>query len=80
NLIQAFSRTNRLFDTKKQYGQIVTFQSPQAFKEAINSALALYSRGGEGEPLAEDFETVKEEFITSLKIVRLLAETPQEVI
>lgn len=80
NLIQAFSRTNRLFDTKKQYGQIVTFQSPQAFKEAINSALALYSRGGEGEPLAEDFETVKVEFITSLKIVRLLAETPQEVI
>lgn len=80
NLIQAFSRTNRLFDTKKQYGQIVTFQSPQAFKEAINSALALYSRGGEGELLAEDFETVKEEFITSLKIVRLLAETPQEVI
>ena len=54
NLIQAFSRTNRLFDTKKQYGQIVTFQSPQAFKEAIDSALALYSRGGEGKPLAED--------------------------
>ena len=80
NLIQAFSRTNRLFDTKKQYGQIVTFQSPQAFKEAINSALALYSRGGEGEPLAEDFETVKEEFIASLKAVRNLADTPQNVI
>ena len=80
NLIQAFSRTNRLFDTKKQYGQIITFQSPQAFKEAINSALALYSRGGKGEPLAEDFETVKEEFIASLKAVRNLAETPQDVI
>lgn len=80
NLIQAFSRTNRLFDTKKQYGQIITFQSPQAFKEAINSALALYSRGGEGEPLAEDFETVKEEFIASLKAVRNLADTPQDVI
>lgn len=80
NLIQAFSRTNRLFDTKKQYGQIVTFQSPQAFTEAINSALALYSRGGEGEPLAEDFETVKEEFIASLKAVRNLADTPQDVI
>ncbi len=80
NLIQAFSRTNRLFDTKKQYGQIVTFQSPEAFKEAINSALALYSRGGKGEPLAEDFEAVKEEFITSLKSVRNLADTPQDVI
>lgn len=71
NLIQAFSRTNRLFDTKKQYGQIVTFQSPQAFKEAINSALALYSRGGKGKPLAEDFETVKEEFTASLKAVAI---------
>lgn len=80
NLIQAFSRTNRLFDTKKQYGQIVTFQSPQAFKEAINSALALYSRGGKGKPLAEDFETVKEEFTASLKAVRNLADTPQDVI
>ncbi|WP_294956056.1 type I restriction endonuclease subunit R, partial [uncultured Streptococcus sp.] len=80
NLIQAFSRTNRLFDTKKQYGQIVTFQSPQAFKEAIDSALALYSRGGEGKPLAEDYEAVKEEFVTSLKSVRNLADTPQDVI
>jgi type I restriction enzyme R subunit len=80
NLIQAFSRTNRLFDTKKQYGQIVTFQSPQAFKEAIDSALALYSRGGEGKPLAEDYEAVKEEFVASLKSVRNLADTPQDVI
>ena len=57
NLIQAFSRTNRLFDLSKQYGQVVTFQAPKEFKEAINKALTLYSRGGEGNPIAEDGNT-----------------------
>lgn len=56
NIIQAFSRTNRLFDSNKQYGQIVTFQAPNEFKDAINEALRMYSRGGEGEPLAEDWD------------------------
>ena len=48
NLIQAFSRTNRLLEPNKQFGQIVTFQSPDKYKEKINDALKLYSRGGEG--------------------------------
>ena len=52
NIIQAFSRTNRLFDEGKQYGQIVTFQVHDKFKSAINDALMLYSRGGEGNPIA----------------------------
>ncbi|MFQ6929583.1 MAG: UvrB domain 3-containing protein [Eubacterium sp.] len=55
NIIQAFSRTNRLFDSNKQYGQIRnTFQSPKEFKDAINNALTLYSGGGDGKPVAED--------------------------
>ncbi len=29
NLIQAFSRTNRIFDQDKKFGQIVTFQYPK---------------------------------------------------
>ena len=51
-IIQAFSRTNRLFDDTKQYGQVVTFQSPDEFKEAIDCALRMYSLGGDGETLA----------------------------
>ncbi len=47
-LIQAFSRTNRLFDTNKEYGQIVTFRSPKEYKQKINDALVLYSKGGFG--------------------------------
>ncbi len=79
NLIQAFSRTNRLFDPKKQYGHIVTFQSPKEYKEAINEALRLYSRGGDGNPIAEDWEDVKTSFSISLQTIRNLAQTPEEI-
>lgn len=79
NIIQAFSRTNRLFDTKKQYGQVVTFQSPKEYKDAINEALRLYSRGGDGNPIAEDWEDVKTSFSISLKTIRNLAQTPEDI-
>lgn len=79
NMIQAFSRTNRLFDTRKQYGQIVTFQAPKEYKEAINEALRLYSRGGSGNPIAEDWEDVKTSFSISVKAIRNLAQTSEDI-
>ncbi len=79
NIIQAFSRTNRLFDEGKQYGQIVTFQVHDKFKQAINNALTMYSRGGTGNPIAEDWEDVEKSFTISLKAIRNLARTPEEI-
>ncbi len=79
NIIQAFSRTNRLFDPKKQYGQIVTFQAPKEYKEAINKALRLYSRGGSGNPVAEDWDDVKTSFSISLKTILDLARTTKDI-
>lgn len=35
DLIQAFSRTNRIFDKNKMYGQIVTFQAPTLLKKRL---------------------------------------------
>lgn len=78
-LIQAFSRTNRLCDETKTYGQIVTFQSPSDFKDAINFALKLYSRGGDGKPISEDWQTVFEQFRISVNTIHALAPTPQDV-
>lgn len=78
-LIQAFSRTNRLFDQNKEYGQIVTFQSPKEFKERINAALVLYSKGGIGKAVAEDWDTVYENFKLSLNTIRTFAPTPDDV-
>ena len=79
NIIQAFSRTNRLFDSNKQYGQIVTFQAPKEYKDAINTALRLYSRGGDGNPIAEDWDDVKTSFAISLKTIRNLAQTSEDI-
>ncbi len=80
NIIQAFSRTNRLFDSNKQYGQIVTFQNPKEYKDAINEALRLYSRGGGGNPIAEDWEDVIISFSISLKSIRNLAQTFEDIV
>lgn len=79
NIIQAFSRTNRLFDYAKRYGQIVTFQAPKEYKNAINKALKLYSRGGDGNPIAEDWDDVKTSFSISLKTIRNLAQTYEDI-
>lgn len=78
-LIQAFSRTNRLFDQNKEYGQIVTFRNPKEYKEKINDALILYSKGGIGQAIAEDWDTVLANFKLSLNTIRTFAATPNDV-
>lgn len=78
-LIQAFSRTNRLLDQNKEYGQIVTFRSPKEYKERINNALILYSKGGIGQAIAEDWDTVLENFRVSLKTIQAFAPDPRDV-
>ena len=79
DIIQAFSRTNRLFDKSKTAGQIVTFQSPHIFKKAVDDALILYSAGGEASVLAPEWDTVYEEFKKALAYVRITAETPDVI-
>lgn len=76
NLIQAFSRTNRLFDRPKKYGQIVTFQTPSIFEEKVRDALVLYSNGGESDVLAPSFEDIRLSFIKAIKELREIAPTP----
>lgn len=46
-LIQAYSRTNRIFDKKyKEFGTIINFQYPAMTREAVDLALKLYGSGG----------------------------------
>lgn len=56
DLIQAFSRTNRIFDRDKRYGQIVTYQYPKKYKESIIGALMLYTEGSEKQALAPTWD------------------------
>ncbi len=43
NIIQAFSRTNRLFGTDKPFGTICYYRYPHTMQENINKAIKLYS-------------------------------------
>lgn len=79
DLIQAFSRTNRLFDKNKTFGQIVTFQYPGEFKKAIDDAIKLYSRGGDGNPLAEDWATVYKDLVIAIKAIHEMGRTPDDI-
>ena len=79
DLIQAFSRTNRIFDSSKTYGHIITFQKPLAFKEAVDNALKLYSNGGENDVLAPSWEEEKRNFLRSCSdFQNLIANEPLE--
>ena len=61
DLIQAFSRTNRIYDKNKTYGQIVTFQAPKLFKERVDHAVKLYSAPEEYDDYAGHYFNVIEE-------------------
>src|SRR5699024_8701166 len=45
-LIQAYSRTNRIYGKQKEFGSIVNFQYPKITEETVNDALILYGSGG----------------------------------
>lgn len=78
DLIQAFSRTNRLFDSRKRHGQIVTFQMPKRFQEAVDNALTLYSSGGKNHVLAPSWEEEKANFDDVLRNLKNIAPTPDD--
>lgn len=79
DLIQAFSRTNRIFDKNKSYGQIVTFQAPKFFKECVDEAIKLYSAGGTKEALLADWDEIEIAFKKALAALRASAGTPSEI-
>lgn len=79
DLIQAFSRTNRIFDKNKTYGQIVTFQAPKLFKECVDNAVRLYSAGSTETALLGDWDETEAAFRKALKALRASAATPAEI-
>lgn len=80
DIIQAFSRTNRLFNAAKTHGQIVTFQSPDEWKDAVKNAVKLYSTpSGAGQPLSEEWDEILQRFIQAVKSLKSYAPLPSNV-
>lgn len=78
NLIQAFSRTNRLYDRNKTTGFVMTFQSPGAFKKAIDNAIELYSLGGTEDVLTPPFSEIEAKLKEAIIKLRNIAPTPKD--
>lgn len=56
-LIQAYSRTNRVFGSSKEFGTIINFQYPRITEEIVKEALLLYGSGGSNSrALVEKYE------------------------
>ncbi|MDM8214444.1 type I restriction endonuclease subunit R [Enterococcus hirae] len=79
SLIQAFSRTNRLFDKDKRYGQIVTFQIPANFEASVKEALVLYSNGGENVVLAPEWSEASQIFLEAIQSLHTIASKPDDL-
>lgn len=77
HLIQAFSRTNRLFDKSKRYGQVVTMQTPSLYAKLIDDALVLYCNGGTNDVAAPTWSGTKQKFSKALTELRKIAATPE---
>lgn len=79
DLIQAFSRTNRIYDTNKIYGQIVTFQAPKLFKKCVDNAVKLYSAGSTETALLAEWDEVEPAFRKALSALKICAEKPSDI-
>ena len=77
NLIQAFSRTNRIYDDGKKWGQIVTFQYPNQYSDEIDKALTLYANGGTNGVLAPDWNTSRKRYVQARKKLDKYVDNPQ---
>lgn len=76
-IIQAFSRTNRIFDKDKQYGNILIFQHTKKFKEDVDKAIKLFSLGGESAAVAPDWAETERNVKKSLSDLREFAPVPE---
>ena len=79
HLIQAFSRTNRIFNKVKRYGQIVTLQTPELYAAKIDEALRLYTNGGMDDVQAPAWSETSERLTSAVKALKTVAATEEQV-
>ena len=79
HLIQAFSRTNRIFNKKKRYGHIVTLQTPELYASKIDEALRLYTNGGMDDVQAPAWSETLEKLVKAVESLRSVAPTMEQV-
>ena len=79
HLIQAFSRTNRIFNKVKRHGQIVTLQTPELYAAKIDEALRLYTNGGMDDVQAPAWSETSERLTHAVEALKTVAATEEQV-
>lgn len=68
NLIQAYSRTNRVYGKNKEFGTIINFKYPKLTEQSVDTALKLYGSGGtSSKVIMEHYETAVAKFALTVK-------------
>src|SRR5690625_6020394 len=76
-LIQAYSRTNRIYGKEKEFGTIVNFQYPRITEETVNDALILYGSGGKSsKAIVEPYPVAVDQFVKQSQQVREILQDP----
>lgn len=77
-LIQAFSRTNRVLNEKKPFGNIVCYRN---LKFATDQALSLFSNKDKAKEVViiPDFEVILEKYEAAVKALKTIVATYQDV-
>src|SRR5699024_1992772 len=74
-LIQAYSRTNRVYGADKEFGTIINFQYPRITEEDVNQALTLYGSGGKSsKAIVEAYQTAVRRF--AIKVSEMVSTLP----
>ncbi|NME99235.1 type I restriction endonuclease subunit R [Aneurinibacillus aneurinilyticus] len=74
-LIQAYSRTNRVFGSNKEFGTIINFQYPRITEEIVNKALKLYGSGGKSsKAIVDTYETAVKKL--AIKVTEMIPALP----
>lgn len=78
-LIQAYSRTNRVYGEGKEFGSIINFEYPNLTKEAVNTALKLYGSGGDSSSvIVDDYKIAVSKFKKKIVQMRKTLENPSD--
>lgn len=74
SLIQAYSRTNRVFGSNKEFGTIINFQYPRLTEQIVEDALKLYGSGGKSsKAIVDTYDTaVKKLAIKNTEMISTL--------
>ena len=78
-LIQAYSRTNRVLGSRKEFGTIINYLRPKETERAVNEALKLYGSGGKDSPAYVDtYETAVLKLRDRIEKMRAILPDPTE--